>query len=87
MAQITMVLIAETELAHDAIADVSRIHHALASRHGDRFRKLERRIDALTDDIGDCDLISIGDGRMVMTVPSRIAAVLAEAKALGVQVR
>ena len=86
MAQVTMVLTAETDLTLDAIDEMARIHQALARRHGDWFRQLERRIETLLDDhgLGEFEMIDIGEGHMVMTVPSRIANILTDADALGI---
>ena len=88
MAQVTLTLIAETDLTLDAIDDMARIHQALARRHGDRFRQLERRIETLLDDhgLGEFEMIDLGEGHMVMTVPSRIANILTDAAAMGVAV-
>ena len=86
MAQVTMTLTAETDLTLDAIDDMVRIHQALARRHGDRFRQLEHRIETLLDDhgLGEFEMIDIGEGNLVMTVPTRIANILTDARALGV---
>lgn len=81
-----MSLRVETDLILDAIDQMARIHEALIHRHGHRFRELERRIETLLDDrgLGEFAMIDIGEGHMVMTVPSCIANILMDAKSLGV---
>jgi len=86
MAQTSIAFIFETDRIADAADTCLRIHEALARRHGQRFRDLERRLEALPDldDWGEIELASIEWGRFVMTVPPVLTAIIQEARDLGV---
>lgn len=76
----------ETDLLWDVVNSLQIVHRRLASRHGDPFRALERKLagcaDLLTrETIGFAD---IGDGVVVMTPPPALVALVDEARALGV---
>lgn len=47
MARLLCTLRAELDLVHDALAEIERIMRALATRHGSKYRELERRIESL----------------------------------------
>lgn len=85
MAQVIAVIGFETDLIGDAIDTLCRIHVCLTRRHGERFRDLERRIEAEMD--GPVDSIGmeqLEQGVMVMTPPTAWAALIAEARSMGV---
>lgn len=73
----------------DAISELVRISKALPSRHGQRFRALERRLEALIDNMPDPKVqpLETPDGATIIMVTSpgeEITAVIAEARRLGV---
>lgn len=77
----------ETDLIHDAVQDVQRAFAALASRHGEAFRDLERRIARLADEdqtFGEILIHNLEPGRFVMEPPALLKALVAEARGLGV---
>lgn len=86
MAQTLLSISCETDLVLDCIADLQRVLEALVTRHGDRFRDLERRIERLNADdfSNDRDFPEIEPGRMVMVPPPRWVALVDEARAMGV---
>lgn len=85
MAGLTVDVVFETDLIGDAVAEVLHIHEALGRRHGDRFRQLERRIEALADgEIGTLGMIDLEPCRFVVTPPASLSSIIADARALGV---
>lgn len=86
MTQVVTSLTIETDLIGDAIDRMVDIHAALARRHGDAFRTLERRIETVVETgvLGDFRIHAIGDGHMVAGVPQVLAGIIQEAAALGV---
>ncbi len=85
MAQINLTLTAETELLHDAANDLLRAHEALAGRHGDRFRQLERRIETVGEAIVEPgEAVALEPGRWIFAAPPAWLALIAQAKAMGV---
>lgn len=85
MARVRLALVCETDLVHDCIADLRRVHEALTHRHGAAFRDLERRIESIEEeDAGTFGFPEVEAGRMVMTPPPRWVALIAEAKTMGV---
>lgn len=85
-ALVSFALIAEFELLHDAVDTLQRIHELLAKRHGEAFRALERRIEALADapswgDVGHADL---EPGRVVLFASPMLTQIIADARDLGV---
>ena len=72
--------------AMDALDLVVSIHRALARRHGDQFRALERRIETIieTGDLGTTEHHDLGDGQFELSAPSKLTALIREARALGV---
>lgn len=88
MARLSFTLTAELDLQRDAINDLMRVREALPRRHGDRFRALERRIEALEDrewsaaDVGRCH--DLGEGILLFEPPPIVVELVAEARRLGV---
>lgn len=76
----------ETEMATDAIADLARAYGALAHRHGESFRRLERDIETFCTDKGQpASEAHELPGDVVVLAPSApLRALVARAKALGV---
>lgn len=80
----------ETDAVMDDIRRLVQIHAALAARHGDRFRALDRDIERALED--PCALkpqiaeLTDAEGlHLVMTAPAEIHALLARAVALDVR--
>lgn len=85
MTQIADVIRLETDLLHDSIWTLSRIHEALHSRHGERFRNLERRIEGLADaPAPDIEVERLEPFCFIAIPPPEWAEAIADAKALGV---
>lgn len=87
MARLLLTLTVETDLVLDAIADIERIFCALAKRHGQRFRDLERRIERLMDldaNWGVPQSHSIGDGRFIFEPHPELKGIIREAREIGV---
>lgn len=85
MATGTLGLTIEAEPVYDAVDLLGRAHQALARRHGERFRALEREIEALADaELGLGDPHDLGDGHFIFAAPARLTALIAKARALGV---
>lgn len=77
----------ETDLIWDALATAVVITERLRTRHGDRFRQLERRIEAFAFGPGAWapgDHFEIEGGHYILAAPSEIMAIIAEARRLGV---
>lgn len=72
--------------AMDALDLVIAAHRALASRHGDQFRALERRIETIieTGDMGTTEHHNLGDGQFELSAPSKLTELIRDARALGV---
>jgi len=86
VAEIFLHLEIETDLLDDAIAELVRIHQALAYRHGDAFRALDRRIEEIAEGgLPEAPMLeSLGGGRFVAIPPAALLALIAEAVILGV---
>lgn len=86
MAAIDLALVAECELLYDAIDTLQHIHEALTKRHGEAFRALGRRIEALADEpnYGEMGHADLEPGRVVLFAPTLLAKIIADARALGV---
>jgi len=82
MAKLVHSLIFETDLLHDALADIERVFRALGRCHGTQFRALERKIETLA--VSAPKMHYLGEGRHVVEPPSEIKAIISEARALGV---
>lgn len=72
--------------AMDALDLVISAHQALAKRHGDQFRGLERRIEAIIEDgdLGKTDMHDLGDGEFELSAPSKLTELIRDARELGV---
>lgn len=82
---ISLGLIVEMDLMDDAMRSLSRAHGALSSRHGERFRDYERRLEDMLDaDIGRCAFEKLDDGRFVLIPPIEWRAMIDEGVVLGV---
>lgn len=75
MAITSLSLAYETSAVMDAIALLEAAHVALAKRHGQRFRDLERKIEAMAED-GEQRLV----GEMVQ-LPTEFGSILLVAQA------
>lgn len=85
MAVVVLQLHAELDLAFDALGDLARVRDALFSRHGERFRDLQRDIERLDEaQLTFSDPHDLGEGRFLFEPPKEIAALLARARDLGV---
>lgn len=74
----------ETDAIADAADLISKIRDALRRRHGDQFRALERRIEALPD-AGDAPQVQGLDRlTLIATPPQAWTDIIAEAVRLGV---
>lgn len=86
MAQTGLVIIAETDLIADIAATLALIHQRLAGRHGETFRALERRLDAVAR--GELDsgfpVHQLEPGRLILAPSAQLLALVADARALGV---
>ena len=87
MAQVSVSLRLEVDLVHDGVSTLKIVHERLASRHGVRFRKLEREIEALAErgpESTDVALVQVGDGTFMSVPAGKFKFLLAEARQLGV---
>jgi hypothetical protein len=87
MTSLELLVSVEMELIQDAVDDLALIHERLARRHGEAFRQLERRIEAVGVDganLGTFDMLPLEGMRLVATVPSVVAGLIADARRLGV---
>ena len=73
----------ENDLLLDAGRDLMRLHALLASRHGEQYRALQRRIDALPDTPFTPELTSLDDETLIFKVPGVWATILSDARKLG----
>ena len=75
----------ETDLIQDAVDDLSRIHEALAYKHGERYRDYERRLEALMKtEVSTAEFKPIGPGWLVAIPPVEFTKMIAEAQNLGI---
>lgn len=77
----------ECEVIEDACAELVRIHFALRGRHGDAYRALDKRVGRVLHDPDGIVLpepLPLPGGRMVFALPDDIAAILRDARALGI---
>ena len=87
IAMLAPVMSLEMELVSDAIDAVLLAHSRLSKHHGDAFRALDRRIEALLEsgELGRLDMLPLGaDGRFVVTPPDALRGLVDEARRLGV---
>lgn len=67
----------------DAVNTLILIHHRLRKRHGEQFRALDRRLDALVD--GDCKimrLVPMPGGVMLAAPSAEVTELFKEARRL-----
>lgn len=89
MAQIVVAeIVFELDLLHEVIADLGAIHQALAYRHGDRYRDLDRQIEIWLEGPIRTEEFTVewlkGDGvRGVMVPPPSAFAIIRRARELG----
>lgn len=74
----------ETEALSDSIDTLMQAHVALAKRHGAQFRALEGKIEAIAEGRVCASSVSIVCGRIMAHASPELAAVLKEARSLGV---
>jgi hypothetical protein len=85
LAAAPLTLTVESELIYDALDTLARIHAALARRHGDKFRALERDIERLADErLTLRDPHPLGDGWFIFEPPAQFTSMIDRANALGV---
>lgn len=85
MADVRLSLHIEADPLFDAVDTLLHIHERLAKRHGDRFRAMERQIEAFVGDDGSgVGTESLEPGRIVLTPPKEWQSLIAEARALGI---
>lgn len=86
MARQTLTISMETEAVRDAIEALAGVIERLARRHGERFRALDRRIDAFLDAPDDpvAHEAAGEDGLLlIFGAPPKLAAILRDARAMG----
>lgn len=75
----------EVAAVYDAAEELIRVREKLFSRHGDRFRSLQRDIEALGGaDLGDMRFHDLGEGHHELQAPRALTDLLVRARALGV---
>lgn len=86
MARLVVHLTAETELIHDALDSLQRLHAALARRHGDSFRRLERDLDATLTSLQPAEIghQHLAAATFVLTPPAAWLDLIARGHRLGV---
>jgi len=85
MAGVGVETIIETDLITDAVQDLASIQRTLATRHGEAFRLLERRIAGLLNDTASLPRIHILAGGVFVAQPTpEMTAIIRDARALGV---
>lgn len=83
MAQVIAALRLETDAIQDVLLELIAIREALFSRHGDRFRDMQRRIEALADlKTDDIVLHNLAPGHYYASAPSAFTSLLADARAV-----
>jgi hypothetical protein len=84
MARTTLTLTVEMELINDACQDMDLIADALPKKHGAKYRDLDRRMMDLEG--GNLTPVphDLGEGRIVLAPPVQIAAIIRDARSLGV---
>ena len=87
MAKVTTTLRAELDLCLDALSDIERIFRALATRHGDDYRRLEQRIERLYDDKtawGEVKTHMLAEGIVLFEPWPVLQDIIRDARALGI---
>lgn len=86
MAIATVTLRAELDLVHDAIDDIERIFRSLATCHGEKYRRLERRIETLYEvdtAWGDVKTHMLAGGVLVFEPWAVLQDIIRDARDLG----
>lgn len=86
MAQVSLALIVETELLHDAARSLAGLLAGLSPRHGERFRQLEQEIEKAIACVDAPDIEWLDGGRGVAVPPHAWTECLRQGAALGVVV-
>lgn len=75
----------ETELVQDALSEVEALFRRLVKRHGDEYRKLERRIEGVLENFKHLDFgdYPLGASRYIITPPREVIEIIEEARRLG----
>lgn len=75
----------ERDALQDAIHDMGSAYAALSKRHGPQFRALERKIEKFAEgEVSAVDFSHIGGKVLMAHASPELAAVLKEARSLGV---
>lgn len=77
----------ENDPVHDLLRDWERISRALASRRGDAFRRLDRRMTSIQEGevaVSSPQVHDLGEATLIVTPPQEMIDVVAEARRLGV---
>lgn len=84
MADALMKLRIESDAVVDAARELNALSDTLRNRHGEAYRALLRRIDAIEVVTFEPIIKTTDDGAIIMTPPAEWTAILAEARKLGV---
>lgn len=77
----------ESDPVQDLLVDWERIVTALARRHGDTFRDLDRRMSAIAEGettVSAPEVHDLGEAFLIVTPPREMTAIVADARRLGV---
>lgn len=75
----------DTSALQDAVDELLEAHEALAALHGEPYRALEARIDALVrKDLPGPEVHRLVGGPLMLSPPEEVQAILAEARRLGI---
>jgi hypothetical protein len=84
MARVCTELRCETDAVRDAIDLFAAAMAAVATRHGERFREFERRLEALLEaDLEPPTMVNLGDGIFAAEAPASWSLILRDARDLG----
>lgn len=87
MARVVMSLSVETDATSDVAGDLAFIFGALATRHGDEFRALQRRIETLLEEglpEGCVSLRRLDDATLIAVPDGELKAIIIEARRLSI---
>ena len=85
--QAVLTISIERDPVNDMLADWERIGHALASRHGEAFRALDRRMCAIEEGeiaVSSPEVHDLGEATFIVIPPREMIECVAEARRLGV---
>lgn len=83
MAQTNPAITFDFEALSDAVGELVDMHRRLAHRHGERFRALDREIEAFCEQPVDVDFSAVEPGLFFAAMPA-LANLLRKGRALGV---